>query len=158
MKTYLWVAVSLLISSESWAALNCNSTIKNQSVRDDIKAGRNCTLENLIIHGDISVEKNANVILKNNMINGNIVAKKAFSQLNASDNTIQGSIRLESGQLVKLQNNQIKGSIHLHENKGHIFIERNHITGDLVCTKNSFSLQVNKNQIQGTQRDQCQRL
>lgn len=158
MKQCLLLAATLILSTHSVAALNCNSTIKNQSIHEDIKAGKNCSLENLIIRGNISIEKNARVELKNNHIQGNLYSDNFFSEVKASDNIIQGNIQFQSGKNIQLENNQVKGSIHLIQNKGNISLASNHIAGDLICSKNSFNMQVVRNKVEGAQREQCQNL
>lgn len=59
MKKY-FVSISLILCSfTTFAAVNCEGEIKNQSIREDIKVKKNCQLEGLIVHGNVILENGA---------------------------------------------------------------------------------------------------
>ena len=156
MKKITLLLSVLLCSASGHAAIYCQSELKNQSIKDSIKVRQNCSLENLIIHGDIILENDAQVTLKNNHIKGNITSNAKFKALAASDNIIKGNINIRHGQNIDLKTNDIQGDIFLQHNTGVIKLYNNEITGDLVCNSNAFTINGSKNSVTGDKKQQCQ--
>ncbi len=93
MKKY-FVSISLILCSfTTFAAVNCEGEIKNQSIRDDIKVKKNCQLEGLIVHGNVNFRKWMPVLnCIDNHMNGNIESNKNFTKIIANHNNISGNV------------------------------------------------------------------
>ena len=144
-----------LCSFNTFAAIDCDGQIKNQSIREDIKVKKNCQLEGLIIHGNIILQSGATIELRDNHIKGNIESNKNFSKIIADHNNISGDVNFSEGQNIQLQNNQISGDLKLKKNSGHISLKDNEIAGNLICSENSFNMNGNNNQVKGNKSEQC---
>lgn len=155
MKKY-FVSISLILCSfTTFAAVNCEGEIKNQSIREDIKVKKNCQLEGLIIHGNVILENGASVELHENHIKGNIESNKNFTKIIANHNNISGNVDFATGKNIQLLNNQISGDLKLKKNNGNIVVNNNEIAGNLICLENAFSINGSNNQVKGNKSEQC---
>lgn len=155
MKKMMLVSCLLLGSFNTFAAINCDGPIKNQSIRDDIKVQKNCQLEGLIVHGNVILQSGASIELRGNHIKGNIESNKNFSKIIANNNNISGDVNFSAGQNIQFRNNQIDGDLKLNKNSGQISIRDNEIAGNLICNENSFTMNGNNNQVKGNKSEQC---
>lgn len=156
MKKFVLCTIFIFLSLPSYAAVNCNGVLKNKSILESIKVKKKCTLENLIIHGDVILEDGATAELNNNHIKGNIIASSKFKTFSATDNLVQGHVRLSQGNNIDLKDNIVKGNLSLQNNTGIVKIYANQINGNLSCSHNAFTINGSKNMVSGNKQMQCQ--
>lgn len=156
MRRIVFFTSLIILSLPSYAAVNCNGTLKNKSILESIKVKKKCTLENLIIHGDVILEDGAIAELTNNHIKGNIIASSKFKDFSATDNVVQGHIRLSQGKNIDLKDNTVNGNLNLQNNTGIVKIYANQINGNLNCNRNAFTINGSKNIVAGNKQLQCQ--
>jgi hypothetical protein len=156
MRKVVFLTSLIMLSLPSYAAVNCNGVLKNKSILESIKVKKKCTLENLIIHGDVILEDGAIAELNNNHIKGNVIASSKFRTFSATDNLIQGHVRLSQGKNIDLKDNTVKGNLSLQNNTGVVKIYANQINGNLSCNRNAFTINGSKNMVSGNKQMQCQ--
>lgn len=156
MKKVVLLTILLLSALPSYATIYCHGTLKNQSISQDIKIKKNCTLENLIIHGDVILENGAVASLTNNHIKGSILASAKFRTFNATDNNVKGHVRLNQGNNIHLKTNTIYGNLHVQNSTGIVNIYANQVQGNLMCNSNAFTINGAKNNVSGNKQQQCQ--
>jgi hypothetical protein len=156
MKFFMLFTMIFMVSYQANATLYCNAPIKNQSINESVKVGRDCNMENLIVNGDIVLQEGANLNIKNSQINGNISSNAKFHSFSALENTIRGNIDVSAGKNIDIQSNHVNGALALRKNTGVISIYTNHIAGNLDCSSNSFTINGGQNIVNGQKLEQCQ--
>ena len=158
MKTLLIAALFTTLCLPAWADVPCNGSLKDRSISDNIFVGKQCTLINVQVDGNVMLADGAKAILRNSHIDGNLESKGRFAQLVATNNRIEGNIQLERGKLTQLHNNRVNGNIQLKNNRGTLNISRNQVDGNLECENNATPPVGGRNTVQGDKTGQCRRL
>ncbi|WP_411684574.1 hypothetical protein [Acinetobacter indicus] len=138
MKTLLIAALFTTLSLPAWADVQCSGSLKDRSISDNIFVGKQCTLINVQVDGNVMLADGAKAILRNSHIDGNLESKGRFAQLVATNNRIEGNIQLERGKLTQLHNNRVNGN--------------------LECENNATPPVGGRNTVQGDKTGQCRRL
>lgn len=158
MKKLLVLSTLLAFSVPALADVNCNGTIKNRTIDDNVKIQKLCTLDNVTVKGNVMLHSNAQATIKNSRIDGNLESKGQFSRVNAQTNRIDGNIQLEDGRNIQLSSNRVDGNIQLKDNTGSIIVKNNRVSGNLECEDNRQKPTGGSNCVSGDKEDQCRHL
>ena len=158
MKKLILMSMLLGLSAPVLADFQCNGSIKNKTIDDNVKITQQCTLDRVTVKGNVMVYANAKATILNSTIDGNLESKGSFSQVTAKNNTIDGNIQLEKGKTIQLQNNRVDGNIELKENRSSIQVTANQVDGNLKCESNSQKPTGGQNRVKGDKEEQCSHL
>lgn len=75
MKTLLIAALFTTLSLPAWADVQCSGSLKDRSISDNIFVGKQCTLINVQVDGNVMLADGAKAILRNSHIDGNLESK-----------------------------------------------------------------------------------
>lgn len=146
------------LSAPVLADVQCNGTIKNKTIDDNVKITQQCTLDRVTVKGNVMVHSNTKATILNSTIDGNLESKGSFNSVIAKNNTIDGNIQLEKGKTIQLQNNRVNGNIELKENRSSIQVTANQVDGNLKCESNSKKPTGGQNRVNGDKEEQCSHL
>jgi subtilisin family serine protease len=113
-----------------------------------------CNLVSARIKGTLKVEEGATLDASGLYVKGGIQAKKAVS-VQISDSIVDGNVEIEEGGSAFLQGTQIQGGAKFMKNSSSIFISNNRIQGNLQCKENQLMPTGGGNLVQGSKEDQC---
>lgn len=155
MKKLVLSAVLIALSTNIFAAPTCQGVIQDTVIENTLYVKENCKLIQAKVKGNILLMPNASITLINSEISGKIEAKSPFNQLIATNTTLKSDLNLNSGHHIRLVGNRIQGNTTLSRNQGQIFIQNNHIQGNLKCESNLLKPQGGQNYVQGDKEQQC---
>lgn len=158
MKKLFLLSTLIAFSVPALADFNCNGSIKNRTIDDNVKVHKQCVLDHVTIKGNLMLHSNSHTAIKNSTIDGNLESKGNFSQVNAHANRIDGNIQLEDGRNIQLTSNRVNGNIQLKDNSGSIVVKNNCVNGNLECEDNRVKPTGGTNRVSGDKEDQCRHL
>lgn len=156
MKKLVLLSLCAMLSTAAFAKdTTCNGTINNRNIAGNVKVTQHCNIMNSKINGNITVQKNAILIVKNSRINGNLESKSNFKKVTAIGNSIDGNVQLQGGQVIALNQNRINGNVKLKQNRHNVVVKMNQIKGNLQCDNNTQRPITVKNRVNGNAQGQC---
>jgi subtilisin family serine protease len=119
-----------------------------------VPPGHTCDLAGARIKGGVKVEDGATLNASGIYVKGSIQAKKAVA-VNISDSTVDGSVEVEEGGSAHLHATQIKGDAKFVKNTNSLTITNNTINGNLHCKENELMPTGGENNVSGNKEEQC---
>lgn len=147
-------------TAASSAATVCSGVLSSREVFGDVQVppSRNCTINNTVVHGQVSVARGASLVVKASNIQGNVLAEAGFARLALTGAIVGGEVSAARGGSFNLDDSQVVGKVSLADNSGALRITRVTINGDLNCRGNRRAPSGSWIRVDGAQTGQCRRL
>lgn len=175
---YVCAALALFSFAARAEEINCVGTLRGTFDNVNVPRGRNCTLVDSHVKGNIFVRRNASVSVHRTTIVGNIQAEGArFVRLHGNGVFVNGSVQIKYGTqastinpgtriggsvqyvendgFFKIMGAQVAQDVQVFENDGGASIYNNVINGNLQCKQNDPGPTGDNNRVGGNKEDQC---
>jgi hypothetical protein len=160
--------------------INCSGTLKGSFDNVNVPKGKNCTLLDSHLKGNVFVRNRASLKVYRTVILGNIQAEGArFVRLFGTGVFVNGSVQIKYGTAPTTINpgTRVGGSVQYVENSGYLEIRgtrvgqdvqifqndggasiyNNTVNGNLQCKQNNPPPSGGNNKVGGNKEDQCRR-
>jgi len=154
----------------------CPETLEDFDGNATIPADADCSYANLVTGGNLVVEQGANLTLEGGEVAGSVQAS-AWSQVIVIDSAIHGSFQVEGGPSLEIERSTIDGNLQIAGITGPVSISvvdvggalqisscsdgtiemiDTTIAGNLDCTDNSSSFELENVTVSGASTGQCE--
>lgn len=158
MKKILMSVMFIVYSTTAFADQVCQGVVEGTTINGNVKVSTDCKLVRVKVDGNIILLPNAALKIFNSDIKGNIEASSTFNTIEATNNMINGNVKLEKGKNIRFVGNNINGNFQVEKNQSNIFIQNNRIDGNLKCQENAVPPQGGQNYVKGDKEQQCRAL
>lgn len=150
MKKIAFFALATMMSASVFAGdIHCNGHLSHQNIDGNVNVTQQCSLINVKVSGNVMLQNNAILTLKNSQIKGNVESKGSFHKITAIHNNIDGNIQLTNGKVISLIQNTVNGDVQLKNNHSSVVVKMNNIDGNLQCENTPTRPVLVSNQVSG---------